>query len=272
MDGIVDFGGGPLTSAGNGDAFALELDATGATLWANRYGDAADQQATNVAVDAAGALAIAGEFGGTITIGATTLSSTDMRDAFLAKLDATGTAVFAESFGGPGDQLGDWVASGPNGAIVLGASFQNSITVGTTSITSLGTASKLVASFDDAGDVAWTKAFATSSVYDWSSVAVDAHGNVFVAGEFDDGIDVGFGRVETSGGYDVFVAKFDDTGAPLWLGTYGDPNDQFARAVALDSSGAPVVCGLYEGSIDFGPTEMIAKGAMGDLFVAAFAP
>ncbi len=272
MDGTVDFGGVSLTSAGNGDALAIELDATGATLWANRFGDAAEQEATNVAVDSTGALAIAGEFGGSITIGATTLASADMRDAFLAKLDPSGAPLFADGFGGPGDQLGDWVATGPNGAIVLGASFQNSITVGTTSITSLGTASKLVASFDATGTVSWTKAFASASVYDWSSVAVDAQGNVFVAGEFDDGIDLGFGRVETNGGYDVFVAKLDATGAPVWLGTYGDPDDQFARAVALDATGAPIVCGLYEGSIDFGPIEMIANGAMGDVFVVGFAP
>ena len=39
--GVVDFGGGPLTSAGSSDIFVESLDgATGAYLWARRFGDA----------------------------------------------------------------------------------------------------------------------------------------------------------------------------------------------------------------------------------------
>ncbi|HEY4055274.1 MAG TPA: hypothetical protein VGM39_01655 [Kofleriaceae bacterium] len=56
----VDFGRGPLTSKGNKDIFALKLDVTGATVWAERFGDKDHDQGRSVALDSKGNSYVAG--------------------------------------------------------------------------------------------------------------------------------------------------------------------------------------------------------------------
>src|SRR5262249_47559744 len=53
FDGSVDFGGGPLTSAGWSDIFVVKLDPAGNHLWSKRFGDGLNQHAWATAVDAA---------------------------------------------------------------------------------------------------------------------------------------------------------------------------------------------------------------------------
>ena len=52
--GTVDFGGGPLTSAGDSDVFVAKFDGAGKHLWSKRFGDADQQDASGIVIDAAG--------------------------------------------------------------------------------------------------------------------------------------------------------------------------------------------------------------------------
>jgi hypothetical protein len=67
--GTVDFGGGPLESAGATDAFVVKLDANGNHVWSRRFGAALDEHAFAVAIDAADGIAVLGGFVGTVDFG-----------------------------------------------------------------------------------------------------------------------------------------------------------------------------------------------------------
>ena len=70
FSGTVDFGGGPMKSAGGSDAFMLRLDENGKTLLAARFGDSADGDAAlAVAVDGSNATLLGGTAGGAIDFG-----------------------------------------------------------------------------------------------------------------------------------------------------------------------------------------------------------
>ncbi len=43
FEGTVDFGAGPLTSAGGSDIFFLKLDPSGSVIWSKRFGAARDR-------------------------------------------------------------------------------------------------------------------------------------------------------------------------------------------------------------------------------------
>jgi len=73
--GKIDFGGGALTSAGGDDAFVAKLDTHGCQVWAKGFGDAAEQAANGVAVDAMGNAVVAGSIAGTVSFGATMLAA-----------------------------------------------------------------------------------------------------------------------------------------------------------------------------------------------------
>ena len=68
--GTVDFGGGPLASAGASDGFLAKFDADGAHLWSRSFGDAENDGVWGVAVDPTGDVVVTGFFGGTVDFGA----------------------------------------------------------------------------------------------------------------------------------------------------------------------------------------------------------
>jgi len=87
FQGAVDFGGGPLVSAGSYDIFVAKLAATdGAPLWSKRFGSASDDIGYAVAMDAAGDVVATGYFQGTVDFGAGPLTSAGAQDAFVLSL------------------------------------------------------------------------------------------------------------------------------------------------------------------------------------------
>src|SRR3989442_13362586 len=89
----LDFGGGPLTSAGSLDTFLAKFNPSGAHLWSKRFGSTGSDSSTNVAVDGSGNVVMAGSFSGTVDFGSGPLTSARLYDTFLAKLrpDRTST-------------------------------------------------------------------------------------------------------------------------------------------------------------------------------------
>jgi hypothetical protein len=67
-----------------------------------------------------------------------------------------------------------------------------------------------------------------------NAMTIDASGNLYIAGET-----ANYG----AGGDDAFLAKFDSAGAELWSNTVGGTGNEYARAVALDTSGNIIIVG-----------------------------
>jgi hypothetical protein len=82
--GTVDFGGGPLTSAGVSDIYLAKFDADGNHLWSKRFGDATCQGGHSVACDGSGNIVATGLLGGTVDFGGGPLTSSGS-DVFLVK-------------------------------------------------------------------------------------------------------------------------------------------------------------------------------------------
>lgn len=83
--GTVDFGGGTERSGGGLDVFLARFDPAGSHLASDRFGGAGDQRARAVALDVAGGVVAAGDFGGTLDFGTGPLQSAGDRDGFAAR-------------------------------------------------------------------------------------------------------------------------------------------------------------------------------------------
>jgi hypothetical protein len=95
FEGSVDFGIGPLFSAGSRDIFLAVFGPHGINLRSWAFGDAADQEGTDVAVSDAGSILATGTFAGTVNFGGATFAGMGGTDLYLA------------SFACPGDFDGD---------------------------------------------------------------------------------------------------------------------------------------------------------------------
>jgi outer membrane protein assembly factor BamB len=105
-------------------------------------------------------------------------------------------------------------------------------------------------------------------------VGVDAGGNMVVAGEFSGELSLDSQTtLSSTGGIDIFVAKFDGQGNHRWSKRFGDSiHLQSSVRVAVQLLGNVAIAGFFEGSIDFGGGSITSSGAGHDLFVAKFDP
>lgn len=61
----------------------------------------------------------------------------------------------------------------------------------------------------------------------------------------------------------------DQHGTHLWSKQFGDNDNQYASAMAVDAMGNVLITGYFYGTVDFGGGPLICKD-MGDIFVAKF--
>jgi hypothetical protein len=112
---------------------------------------------------------------------------------------------------------------------------------------------------------------AGSSFDDFSrGVATDSAGNSYVTGAFHDVANFGQTTLASSGGYDIFVAKYDSEGNALWASQAGGSGfDDYGLAIAADSAGNCYVTGAFSGQATFGDNIFNNLGGS-DIFVAKY--
>jgi chitodextrinase len=99
----ADFGTGSLPANGGADALVAKYSAAnGSALWVDRFNGNANDYASDVAIDGSDNVYIAGDFySSSFVIGSTTLSSpVANEDAYIAKLNSSGTPQWARQYNG----------------------------------------------------------------------------------------------------------------------------------------------------------------------------
>lgn len=88
---------------------------------------------------------------------------------------------------------------------------------------------------------------------------VDDAGNSYVSGFFRDTLTIGSFQLISAGKTDIFLAKFDPTGQPIWAKRYGWFANEFAHGLDFDTYGNVIMVGEYQDSIIF-ETDTIYSG------------
>ena len=114
----VDFGGGPLTSAGGNDIFVAKFDPNGVHLWSQRFGDSFNQGGQSIAVDYLAQVVITGGMHGSADFGGGTLTSAGTNDIFVAQFDTDGAHLGSELFG-DSDLQAPWCVAVDGSANIL---------------------------------------------------------------------------------------------------------------------------------------------------------
>ncbi|MDH4038332.1 MAG: T9SS type A sorting domain-containing protein [Candidatus Krumholzibacteria bacterium] len=100
-------------------------------------------------------------------------------------------------------------------------------------------------------------------------VFVDASGNVYVTGRFQGTANFGGGNLVSAGSEDVFVAKYNATGAHVWSMRFGSTSNDQGRAVTVDYLGNVIVAGFFNLTVTFGGGNLVSNGGS-DIFLAKY--
>lgn len=270
FEGTVDFGGGNVMSTGSADAFVLKLNADGTYGWANKFGGTSFDGAQGLAVRG-GSVVLAGVFAGSMTVGATNLTSAGQIDIFLIGLTTAGTTSWVKSFGGTMADSPRSLAIDSTGNVVMVGRFNSPMLVFASALFNAGGNDGFLVKLNGTnGTPLVQRQFGSTTADEAASVAIDMSDNIYVVGAFRDSIDFGSGTATTATNEDdVFVAKYSLAGAYQWAKTFGGNGSESGLATAVNASGDLVVAGNFCGTISFGGAPLTSATACS--FTDAFA-
>jgi hypothetical protein len=210
FDGTVDFGGGPLASAGSYDIFVAKFSGVdGAHVWSKRFGATGYDAGASVAVDASGNVLVTGFFDGTVDFGGGSLVSAGVDDIFVAKFSGVnGAHVWSKRFGDTYYDNGNGIGVDASGNVLVTGLFYGTVNFGGGPLASAGSYDVFVAKLSGVdGAHMWSKRFGGSSDDRGAGVAADGSGNVLVTGFFNGTVDFGGEILTSAGSEDIFVLK-----------------------------------------------------------------
>jgi hypothetical protein len=269
FSGTADFGVDQLVSANANDVFLAKYDANGNNLWARNIGGPGYAYA--VAVNASGAVAVAGTCSGTATIGTTTFTGIGNADGYLARYDASGNFIWARSMGGADFDNLTGLAMDVAGNAYVSGSFTTSATFGTIPISGTGTSDMFLAKYDDNGDAVWAQSMEGTGSKTGSALAIDGAGNIIATGSYSGSIDLGTVTLASGpGNWNIFLAGYSPAGANLWAQEIPTVGYTQSSAIAVRPSGDIVVAGYLYGTATIGGNTLTNVGDYGDVLLLGF--
>ena len=265
---FCEFMGPDLTyNGGTYDAFVCKLNASGTgRFYCGYIGGSSDEVGRAVAVDASGNAYVTGDTSSNETtfpeLVGPDLTYSGMGDAFVAKVNSSGTAlVYCGYIGGGTDDYGYGIAVDAKSSAYI-AGYTNygglPVVVGP-DLTHNGYPDAFVAKVTPAGDaLAYCGYIGGAGVDHGYGIAVDPSGNAYVVGytnsdETSHGFPVLGGPDLTLAGADGFIAKVNASGSKLEYCGYvgggaGGSGFEQCQGVAVDASGNAYITGKTDAS------------------------
>ncbi|WP_158267613.1 SBBP repeat-containing protein [Adhaeribacter arboris] len=189
------------------DVFLAKYDSDGNVRWAQKISNPGEDTPGGLAVDSAGNCYATGDFVGSATFDAITLTSYGAEDAFLVKYDPAGKIIWAKNQGGPASDKGIDLAF-QKGKIYVTGTFTGTAVFQNTVLTSKGGSDVFLGQWNAAGQEIFAVKAGGEAQDKVSKIALDSTGNAYVAGSFEKTSSFGDISITSQGNLDAFVAKF----------------------------------------------------------------
>jgi hypothetical protein len=278
----IDFGGGPLTTAGMRDAFVVELDgATGEHVFSLQIGGPGDDYGFGIDLDGDGNIVIGGRFQDTIEIGSP-LTSEGAKDIYLAKLDPFGVAQWSRSFGGQDDDELHDLAVQANGDIVILGGMSATVDFGGGDLVSEGLRDIFVATLDGEGNHVWSSRYGDVQdqfspaweLNSWLTLALEPNGSIHVGGSLIGELQFGGPTLASNGmNPDAWHLRLAPDGSYIGGSRHGTTTSDLVLDIAVTESGYAIIGGRAQSTkIDFGAAGSVMGHGGGDGFIAKLPP
>jgi CSLREA domain-containing protein len=223
VTGIVsgNFGG---TLYGLVDFFVTKYNSSGTVQWTTQLGSASDDYANSISIDASGNVYVGG-----YTKGALIGTNAGGTDAFITKLNGSGSQLWVKQFGASTNDSCEAVAVDSSGNLLASGR-------------STGVA--FISKYNSSGTQLWSNTInvpITSNIRPYG-VSVDLGDNVYVGGTL-------IGVFNGSISEDAFVAKYSSAGSALWTKIVATTSDEDGLALSVNALGNIYVGGETGGSL-----------------------
>ena len=170
-----------------------------------------------------------------------------------------------------GEATGIAVKTDSQGNVFVAGNFKGVVNFSTIAKTNLGGSDVFLAKFSSNGIVQWVQTYGGVSDDAVTSLTLDGAGNLAITGTF-------FGTANFGGanltalhgifGADIFVAKYNSAGAPLWSKSMGGQyGNNFGQGIAADAAGNLFVVGHVYAEANLGNGIFTTRALSADAFL-----
>lgn len=249
-------------SFGGYDPFIAKYDSLGNFLWVRSFGSESYDYAYTLHVDPEGSVFVAGTYSGTIDIdpgdGEVLISATGI-SSYLLKLNSDGDYVWSRNLTGYDVRM-NAIKTGPQGVVCAGtfhetAEFNNEGE--SVNLTSAGATDVYIMTLTDDGVFSEISQLGTPDQNLLRAFDMDADGNIYLASEFTDSMDVDPGAseevlyVDIESNHGSFIAKYSADVELLWAKNMEFPTWSDVQYLYVDSDNNVVFSGYFKDSIRF---------------------
>ena len=305
FSGVVDFDLNPsiynLWSNGGLDAFVVKYDSSGNLIWINQIGGTTNDESYSLAVDNLNNICYTGYFTGTADFNPGTsiynLTSNGNKDIFIAKLNSSGSFIWAYKFGGAYEDNAYNVAFDSYNNIIYSGYYANTYNDSLNFSTNaaipifLKNYGSFISKLSPTGNSLWAKA---GSYYSLTyPMILDANNNIYFSGISNKNFITSDHWVEPKDRYTTYngnlimkeiyngakprqsfgypssgpyplstsaITKYDTAGNYVWSKDLTNVN---TKAMAFDGSGNLFTIGYFRGFADFNPIPLLSGDKLG---------
>ena len=248
---LGDLGGTNPGTTDLSDPFLAKFDASGSKVWIQQFGTSGNDDVNGLAIDPQDRIFVSGD-----TTGDLQCTNAGPYDAFIARYDTTGNQVWLKQYGSTGDDHAIRVSVDSSGN-----EYVTGWTTGTLQGSHAGGEDSYVAKFDANGNQLWIQQFGSAGDDHAYAATTSPSGNTYIGGSTTGNL----GKAN-AGLTDAFIAKYDATGAQLWLKQFGTTADDDVEGITLAKNGDIIVTGGTSGNL------ASTNAGQSDAYIAEYDP
>ena len=242
------------------DIYISKLDSNGNFVWAKRIGAQFFEAGVAITNDSNDNIYISGKFAGTVDFdpngGTAELTGVSSSSGFILKLNSSGNFIWAKSIAGAGVEVVTAITVDVSGNVFATGNFKSATDLDPgAAVFKITGDGAFILKLDSGGNFVFAKGFTGNSNLDCSSIKVDASGNIFTTGTFQQTADFDpsiatFNLTGIYGNADVFITKLNNLGSFVWAKKIHSRARDNCTALALDNLGNAYIA-AYIATADF---------------------
>ena len=256
------------TSGTTDDIFVAKLNSSGVVQWVYTAGGTGRDRGRKIALDSSGNVYVVGYYMSTVDFGGGNVTSNGNWDAFILKLNSSGTFQWVKSYGGStGNDLGRDVVVDSNDNVIMLGTFRGTVNFdsgdggGEVNYTSNDYDVFLIR-LNSSG--IWQSVWRTenSGSADGRALAIDSNNVTYLTGSFSGTVKFGDDTYTAANSNDLFIHKIDTYTLGSLQPTYTSNIDttQKAKGISVDSSGNIYATGTFQNTVNFGGGNITTSG------------
>lgn len=260
------------------DVFNLTIDAsTGDLISMHQGGGNSEENAISISIDSGNVTATGMTNSFKYYLDLDTFFTLNYTNSiYLTSFRATGeinwlTGICITTFGDVGGGIS---AQADDGSVfIVGSLYNTDIRVNSTVVGNhIGDLDIFLSKFSPTGNHMWTKVVGGYSFDAGVFLSIDSFSNVYITGSYNYQCIFGPDTLQSEGGPDVFVAKYDKEGNFQWVLSGGGSGFSEGRSIAVSPSGDEIyLAGRYSGPFTLGSYSFDGPATGTDMFVARIA-